>query len=88
MHAALHHPWHMTWWRNTAARDKSDRVGSFATDCRILAIMFGLPRPSRPKFVGPIAQAIEMPLVTAPPVSRLSSSMVVGNTQWGWPAAA
>ena len=37
---------------------------------------------------GPIAQASEMPLVTAPPVNRLSSSMVVGNTQWGWPAAA
>ena len=37
---------------------------------------------------GPIAQATEMPLVTAPPVRRLSSSMVVGNTQNGWPAAA
>ena len=37
---------------------------------------------------GPIAQATEMPLVTAPPVSSLSSSMVVAKTQWGWPAAA
>ena len=34
------------------------------------------------------AQAQEMPLTTAPPVSRLSSSTVVGNTQRGCPAAA
>ena len=127
MHAAPHHPWHTTWWVNTTARDKSDRVGSFATDCRIKAIMSGLPRPSRAGILvtsermqpfnlrischagiaptptryariepyqrcgagfGPIAQATEMPLVTAPPVRRLSSSMVVGNTQYGWPAAA
>ena len=32
--------------------------------------------------------AIAIRLVTAPPVRRLSSSMVVGNTQNGWPAAA
>ncbi len=29
-----------------------------------------------------------MPLAMAPPVRRLSSNMVVGKTQKGWPAAA
>ena len=62
----------------TATAVRPERATKFGTS------MLQLNQRARPQ----AGSAIAIRLVTAPPVRRLSSSMVVGNTQNGWPAAA